>query len=138
MPLPSLPHFCRPRLLHHCGARQARQPGEPRLCTCHLLCLLPRRLQPDDEVACLPTRSTTLLQVCSVALGPSALDVAIDARPVEGAANEGIVQYLAELLGLKRRQVQLVAGDKSREKVLAVSGCPAAAALQRLQQAAGG
>lgn len=73
-----------------------------------------------------------------MALGPAALDVAIDARPVEGAANEGIVEYVAELLGLKRRQVQLVAGEKSREKVLAVAGCGAAAAHARLQQAAAG
>lgn len=88
--------------------------------------------------ACLPTHAPLGGQVCSVALGPSALDVAIDARPVDGAANEGIVHYLAELLALKRRQVALVAGDKSREKVVAVSGCGAAAALQRLQLAAGG
>lgn len=56
-------------------------------------------------------------QVCSVALGGDALDVAIDAKPVDGQANDGIVQYVAELLELKRRDVQLTVGQKSREKV---------------------
>ena len=76
-------------------------------------------------------------QVCSIALGADALDVAIDARPVEGAANEGITSFVAEALGLKRRGVALVAGDKSRDKVLAVSGLAPAAALERLRAAAG-
>lgn len=69
-------------------------------------------------------------------LGPDALDVAIDAKPVDGQANDGITTYVAELLGLKRRDVQLACGAKSREKVLACNGLSAAAALDRLRAAA--
>ena len=76
------------------------------------------------------------LQVSSVALGADALDVAIDAKPVDGQANEGITDYIAELLGLKRRDVALQVGHKSREKVLAVSGLSAEQALERLRAAA--
>lgn len=85
----------------------------------------------------LPTTptDTACSQVCSVALWDAALHVAIDARPVEGQANAGIVEYVAEVLGLKRRDVALAAGDKSREKVLAVSGLSAEGALQRLRAA---
>ena len=72
----------------------------------------------------------------SVALGADALDVAIDAKPVDGQANEGITDYIAELLGLKRRDVALQVGHKSREKVLAVSGLSAEQALERLRAAA--
>lgn len=71
-----------------------------------------------------------------VTLGADALDVAIDAKPVDGQANEGIVEFVAELLGLKRRDVQLQVGHKSREKVLAVSGLSAEQALEWLQAAA--
>lgn len=69
-------------------------------------------------------------------LGEDALDVAIDAKPVDGQANEGITAYAAELLGLKRRDVQLTSGAKSREKVLACAGLSAAVALERLRAAA--
>jgi uncharacterized protein (TIGR00251 family) len=78
---------------------------------------------------------TPPLQVCSVTLGPDALEVAIDAKPVDGEANTAIVEYVAEVLGLKKRDVTLVSGAKSRHKVLAVEGLDAQAALQRLLQA---
>jgi uncharacterized protein YggU (UPF0235/DUF167 family) len=69
-------------------------------------------------------------------LGSEALDVAVDAKPVDGEANAAIAEYVAELLGLKRRDVTLVAGGKSRDKVLAVEGLSAAQGLERLRQAA--
>ena len=76
------------------------------------------------------------LQVCSLGLGSEALDVAVDAKPVDGEANAAIAEYVAELLGLKRRDVTLVAGGKSRDKVLAVEGLSAAQGLEQLRQAA--
>jgi uncharacterized protein YggU (UPF0235/DUF167 family) len=60
----------------------------------------------------------------------------VDAKPVDGEANAAIAEYIAELLGLKRREVSLVAGAKSRDKVLAVGGLSAAQGLERLRQAA--
>ncbi|PRW59904.1 trimethylguanosine synthase [Chlorella sorokiniana] len=62
-------------------------------------------------------------RVSSITLGADVLDVAIDAKPVDGQANEGITEYVAELLGLKRRDVQLQVGHKSREKVLVLEPC---------------
>jgi hypothetical protein len=41
---------------------------------------------------------------------------------VEGAANTACQEFVADLLGLKRAEVQLMAGEKSREKRLRVSG----------------
>jgi uncharacterized protein len=46
----------------------------------------------------------------------------LTAPPVEGAANAACQEFVAELLGLKRANVELVAGEKSREKRLRVSG----------------
>jgi uncharacterized protein len=41
---------------------------------------------------------------------------------VEGAANAACRDFLAEWLGVKRSQVELVAGERSREKRFRVSG----------------
>ncbi|MHB8795295.1 MAG: DUF167 domain-containing protein [Candidatus Nanopelagicales bacterium] len=48
------------------------------------------------------------------------LVVAVHASPVDGAANDSVVDAVAEALGLRRRQVRLVSGRTSRSKVLGV------------------
>lgn len=50
-----------------------------------------------------------------------ALKVRIDARAVEGAANAALAGFLAERLGVSRRDVRLLRGDKSRRKTLWVA-----------------
>lgn len=47
-----------------------------------------------------------------------ALKVRIQARAVEGAANAALSDFLADALGVARRQVRLLRGDKSRRKTL--------------------
>lgn len=56
-----------------------------------------------------------------------ALKVRVNAPPVDGAANEAVVEVLAEALGVPRRAVRIVAGDSSRTKVVEVEGVDAAA-----------
>ncbi len=50
------------------------------------------------------------------------LKIRLGARPVEGAANDELVRYLAELAELPRRQVTLVRGERSREKTVRLEG----------------
>lgn len=57
-----------------------------------------------------------------------ALKIALAAPPVDGAANEALVELLAELWGVPRRQVSLVSGQSSRRKVVRVIGVDAARA----------
>ncbi len=52
----------------------------------------------------------------------SALKVAVTAPPDKGRANEAIVEVLAEAFGLKRSQIELVAGPTSRQKKFLVRG----------------
>ena len=51
-----------------------------------------------------------------------ALCVKITAPPVEGAANEAIVKFIADALGVRKNQVEIVSGEKSREKTLRITG----------------
>lgn len=51
-----------------------------------------------------------------------ALCVKLTAPPVEGAANQAVVKFVADALGLRKSQVELVSGEKSREKTVRILG----------------
>lgn len=42
--------------------------------------------------------------------------------PVEGAANKACLELVAEALGVRRSQVRLILGDKSRDKIFEIAG----------------
>ncbi len=48
------------------------------------------------------------------------LRVRLRAPPVEGAANEALIEFLADELGVSRRHVRIVSGIGSRNKVIEV------------------
>lgn len=50
-----------------------------------------------------------------------ALKIRLTARPVEGAANTALITFIADTLGLARREVRILRGEKSRQKVVRVS-----------------
>jgi uncharacterized protein len=50
------------------------------------------------------------------------LKVYVTAPPADGRANEAVVETIAEWLGVKRRQVEIIRGATSRNKVVRVSG----------------
>jgi len=60
-----------------------------------------------------------------------ALKVRVAAAPVDGAANDAVIDALAEAFSVSRRAVRLVSGASSRSKVLDVDDATLAAA-QRL------
>lgn len=51
-----------------------------------------------------------------------ALKVALTAPPVEGAANEALVALIAKALGVPRRDVEIVRGQRSRTKAVRIHG----------------
>ena len=51
-----------------------------------------------------------------------ALRVAVSAPPQDGRANEAIAEVLREAFRLKRSELQLVSGEKSRNKSFLVRG----------------
>jgi len=60
------------------------------------------------------------------------LKVSVTAPPVDSAANEMVIHYLAELLERPRRALQIRHGHNSRHKVIAIEGTSAEQVLQRL------
>ena len=61
-----------------------------------------------------------------------ALKIRLAASPVDGAANEALVRFLAERLNVPRSSVALMAGAGARAKVLAVTGIGLEQAVRRL------
>ena len=60
------------------------------------------------------------------------LSVALAAAPVDGAANQELIETLAEHFGVPRRQLRILAGAKSRRKVVEIDGLAAADVRARL------
>lgn len=54
-----------------------------------------------------------------------ALRVRLTAPPVDGEANEACVRFLAGLLGVPARSVQLISGHTGRNKAVKVAGITA-------------
>ena len=51
-----------------------------------------------------------------------ALKLRITAPPVEGAANVECLRFLSDILGVKKSQIRITAGHRSKNKRVAVSG----------------
>ncbi len=62
------------------------------------------------------------------------LKVAVNAPPVDGKANQALIEVLARSLGLKKNQIELLSGATAREKRFLVrqSRSELEAALQRI------
>jgi uncharacterized protein (TIGR00251 family) len=62
-----------------------------------------------------------------------ALKVALTAPPVDGKANEACIEFFADALNLARSSITIAAGQTSRNKVIRVTGIPAAELRKRLE-----
>lgn len=67
-----------------------------------------------------------------VGLHGDAIRVRLTAPPVDGAANEALVRFLADRLAVGRRALTLVAGQSGRSKIVEVAGVGPEEAARRL------
>ncbi|HBH86982.1 MAG TPA: YggU family protein [Syntrophaceae bacterium] len=51
-----------------------------------------------------------------------AIKLKITAPPVEGQANDACIRFLSDLLSVKKNQVTIISGHKSRKKTVAIQG----------------
>ena len=63
--------------------------------------------------------------------------VRLQAPPVEGAANEELIALLASTLGVSKRAVSIVSGERSRQKRVRVAGIDAVTAQERMHRVIG-
>lgn len=63
-----------------------------------------------------------------------ALKIRLKAVPEKGAANEELIRFIAKTLDLAKSQVKLVAGEKSRQKRLKISGLTLKELYQKLSE----
>ena len=62
----------------------------------------------------------------------NAVKIRLRAPPVEGRANEALIEFLAARLDLPRRALSLVRGDTARQKLLRIDGLDLPAVRARL------
>ena len=62
-----------------------------------------------------------------------ALKIAVTKPPEDGAANAAVEKFLREQLDLPRRNIALVGGFSSRDKVIRITGLSRAELLARLE-----
>ena len=61
-----------------------------------------------------------------------AVRIRLTAPPVENRANEALVRFLSQSLGIPRRHVELVTGGRGRHKVVRVHGMSREEIFRRL------
>ncbi len=75
---------------------------------------------------------------CELAgLKEDALRIRITAPPVEGRANEECIRFLAALFNVKRSQVAIKAGRKSKNKLISIAGLTRKDILAALPESSG-
>lgn len=81
------------------------------------------QLKADDDGVSFPVRVVPRAQRNAVGgVRDGALVVRLTAPPVEGRANAALQDFLAEALGVRRNQVSIRTGEKSRTKIVRVDG----------------
>ncbi len=48
------------------------------------------------------------------------IKVRLTAPPVEGKANASLIKFLADILGVSRSKIEIIAGEKGRDKLVSV------------------
>ena len=62
------------------------------------------------------------------------LKIKVTAPPVDAAANQALIELLAETLGCSRSKVELIRGQTSRHKTMMLHGFKAGEVLQKIRQ----
>ncbi len=54
--------------------------------------------------------------------GETALKIRLTSPPVDGAANSACIEFIAHILGIRKKQIEIASGKKSRIKQIKLSG----------------
>jgi uncharacterized protein len=63
-----------------------------------------------------------------------ALKVSVSAPPLDGRANVAVVEFFSEVLSVPSSAVQVVAGERSRNKIVRIAGCSGTEVQRKLRE----
>lgn len=63
------------------------------------------------------------------------LRIRVQQPPVEGKANAALIEFLADLLGVRKRRIEIVAGDRGLDKIISILDMSAADVQERIEAA---
>lgn len=63
------------------------------------------------------------------------LRIRIQQPPVEGKANKALIEFLADLFGVSKNRVQIVAGHRGLDKIVSILDVPAREVQAKIEQA---
>ena len=66
-------------------------------------------------------------------LSDGTIKIKLTAPPVEGKANKALVKYLAELFDVNSSEVEIIAGEKGRNKLVSIYGLDSEIVNQRIK-----
>ncbi|MEK7691333.1 MAG: DUF167 domain-containing protein [Bdellovibrionota bacterium] len=75
---------------------------------------------------------TRVIGIRRLAEGDERIKIQLSAPPVDGAANEALIEFLAKALALPKANLTLKRGAASRQKDVECSGIDLATAMQKL------
>ena len=80
------------------------------------------KLHDGKKGAALAVRVTTRASKNQIvgALNDGTIKIRITAAPVEGQANEELVKFLSDVLGIAKTRIEIVAGSTGRDKLISV------------------
>jgi uncharacterized protein len=55
-------------------------------------------------------------------LDDGSIKIKIKAKPIEGKANFGLIDYLADILEIKKSEIEIISGLSSRNKIVRIWG----------------
>jgi uncharacterized protein (TIGR00251 family) len=93
------------------------------------------RITATTDAVTFPLRVTPRAKRNAVAgVMGDALKVQVTAPPEDGRANDAVIETLADWLGVKRRQVEIIAGTTSRHKIARVTGLAQESLVRRIKR----
>ncbi|VAH54792.1 unnamed protein product [Triticum turgidum subsp. durum] len=95
------------------------------------------RLMPPSTVAISVHAKPGSKMATITEIGEEAVGVQIDAPARDGEANAALVDFISSVLGVKKREVSIGSGSKSREKVVLVQDATLKGVFEALNKACG-
>jgi len=65
-------------------------------------------------------------------LNDGTVKIRLTAPPVEGKANDALISFLSEVIGVPRNQIDIIAGATGREKLVSILNLDAETVHQRI------